>query len=313
METSEEHAANLQRLEDHNKRGELEGQRNDITDHANALVISNHEQLEAAVAFFNDVVVAYEREVHRIHDPLVKAGDEIHKLALKTRKDLLEPAADAKQTFTKKITEYRAEERRKAEEVRVAQEKAEREAREKAEREQREAREKEEREAKELQDAIDAENARRQTEAEDAKLATAERLADEGDLDAADKVLDEEVVAPQLKMPPRPSPVIQQWNQPVEPVMDLPPMSSSPRKKVKGISERLIYVAEQTDPALMVRAMLAGKIPIGAFKISIDQGNVHKLVEAMKLADPSLAIDDIDWPGLAINGKLNVKTTKRRS
>lgn len=98
---------------------------------AEEIVVRDQASFEAAGSFLV-AIKGYQARVHAVMDPIVKAADEAHRVALRQRALLLDPAQEAEATVKRALTAYEQAERDRIAAARRAQEAAARQAAEAA-------------------------------------------------------------------------------------------------------------------------------------------------------------------------------------
>jgi hypothetical protein len=205
----------------------LQQQGTSMVEQIKAMTVTDADTYARAGEMVKTISV-YIKKVGEVLDPIVEAAHHAHKVAVKQRNDLIQPAEGAKRSLGQRMGTYDAEQariRREAEEAaRRDRERLEAEARTRAEVEQK----------------------RLQQEAETHRLEEAAALEAKGDTEAAVRLIEEPIPAPIVA----PAPVF------------VPAPPPPPAPKVEGISHTVRWSAEITNVMELIQAVGAGKQPV---------------------------------------------------
>lgn len=182
-------------------------------------------------------VKAYLGRVDEVMAPIVEAAHHAHKVAVQQRDGLKRPAMAADDIYKTRRLAYEDERERQRRAAEAAH--------------QREV----ERLAAEARAAVATETARLRAEEETRRLEVAAALEAAGDREAAERVIEEPIV---VAVAPAP-------------VVFVPPPTVAPAAKVGGITARMEWAFEITDPAAVPREYLM-----------VDESRIRRVVQALK-------------------------------
>lgn len=248
----------------------LESERDPIVDLAMRLEVRDQDTLELAGSILADQITPLMDKIHESCDPICSATNTAHKAATGQRKSLLAPLEKAESITKGKVSDYLDDQERK----RIA-----------AENEARIARE-----------AQEAEN-RRVQEEHDKKVAEHEKLVREA---AERQTQAENEAAESYAEAPTPEPIPEAPSKP-EPTMVMEPVPEPDPEPVSGMSARVSWEAEITDPKALLAAIANGSAPMSL--IDFNQGKLNSLAKSMDGALP--------YPGVVCRQKRTVAKRRR--
>lgn len=246
------------------KEEELKENSTKMDEHINALVVDDEGSFEHAGEITLELS-ALEKKIEEYWDPEVKKAHELHKSLTTKRSEMLTPVQNNKKILKNKINAYLTEQenKRKAEEARLEEERL---AAEKAERDR-------------IQAEIERERAQKEAEIEAAKESGNVEEAEKIQAEAEEAIKEMEYQKENVSLP---SPV---------PTVSTPPKRMSFGSSGSASASKDITVTV-TNKLELIKAIAEGKAPITL--LDVKEGDLKKFIKLLAHKEfPGLEIKDV--------------------